>query len=140
MSLNRKDLIEQMNEASSVVLRENGFIAFIDVLIQMEKLTEGDYEAWRLGKVQCLEEVISVNLAKVNHMLQTLHRNCRNGNLRPSRTAYVSWGKGPKRPLKFSKSGDPNIEEAYATHFLRTKKGPSGPPADCRHASPVGKV
>ena len=38
MSLNRKDLIEQMNEASSVVLRENGFITFVDVLIQMGKL------------------------------------------------------------------------------------------------------
>lgn len=123
MSLNRKDLIKQMNEASSVVLREKGYIGFVDVLIQMGKLTKDDYEAWRLGKVRCLEEVISVNLAKVNHMLRTLHSNCRNGNLHPSRTAYLSWGKGPKRPLRFSKSGDPNIEEAYSTHFLRLREG-----------------
>ena len=122
MSLNRNDLIKQMNEASSVVLHEKGYIGFVDVLIQMGKLTKDDCEAWRLGKVRCLEEVISVNLAKVNHMLRTLHKNCRNGNLRPSRTAYLSWGKGPKRPLRFSKSGDPNIEDAYSTHFLRPRE------------------
>jgi hypothetical protein len=112
-----------MTEASSVVLRKKGYIGFVDVLIQMGKLTRDDYEAWRFNKVQCLEEVISVNLSKVNHMLRTLHRNCRNGNLWPSRTLYVSWGKGPKRPLRFSKSGDPSIEEAYSTHFLRPKEG-----------------
>ena len=122
MSLKRKDLIKQMNEASSVVLREKGYIGFVDVLIQMGKVTKEDYEAWRMGKVHCLEEVISVNLAKVNHMLRTFQRNCRKGNLRPSRTAYGSWGKGPKRPLRFSKSGDPNIEEAYSTHFLRPRE------------------
>ncbi len=123
MSLNRTDLVKEMNEASSVVLREKGYISFVDVLIEMGKLTKDHYEAWRFGKVRCLEEVISVNLAKVNHMLRTLHKNCRNGNLRASRTAYVSWGRGPKKPLKFSKSGDPTIEEAYSTHFLRPKEG-----------------
>lgn len=123
MSLSRDDLLKKMTEASSVVLREKGYIGFVDVLIQMGKLTKDGYEAWRFNKVRCLEEVISVNLSKVNHMLWTLHRNCRDGNLRPSRTVYVSWGKGPKRPLRFSKSGDPSIEEAYSTHFLRPKEG-----------------
>lgn len=126
MSLNRSDLVKKMNEASSVVLREKGYIAFVDVLLQMGKLRKDHYEAWRFGKVCCLEEVLSVNLAKVNHMLRTLHKNCRNGNLRASKTACVSWGKGPKRPLKFSKSGDPNIEAAYSTHFLRPKRAHNG--------------
>ncbi len=121
MSLNRHDLIKQMNEASSAVLREKGYICFVEVLIRMGKLTKDKYEAWRFGKVRCLEEVISVNLAKINHMLKTFHQNCRNGNLQPRKTAYKSWGKGPKRPLRFSKSGDPHIEEAYSTHFLRPK-------------------
>jgi hypothetical protein len=123
MSLNHKDLIRKMNEASSVVLREKGHIAFVDVLMQMGKLTKADYESWRLGRVRCLEEVITVNLAKINHMLRTLQRNCKNGNLRPSWTAYVSWGKGARKPLRFSKSGDPNLEKAYSTHFLRPKDG-----------------
>lgn len=123
MSSNRSDLIKQMSEATSILLREKGYIAFVDVLIQIGKLTKKDHEAWRNCKVPFLEAVVSVNLAKLNHMLRSFQKNCRNGNLRPSRTAYMSWGKGPKRPLRFSKSGDPNIEEAYSTHYLRPKEG-----------------
>lgn len=122
MSLNRHDLVEQMNEARIIVLREQGYVSFVDVLLKMGKLTKDNYEAWRLGQVRSLEEVISVNLVKVNHMLHAFQKNCRNGNLRPSYTAYVSWGKGPKRPLRFSKSGDRNIEDAYATHFLEPRE------------------
>ena len=123
MRLNRNDLIKKMNAASSFVLREKGYISFGDVLIQMGKLTKEHYEAWRFGKVRCLEQVISVNLAKINYTLRALQQNARNGGLRASKTAYVSWGKGPKRTWRFSKSCDPNIEEAYSTHFLRLEKG-----------------
>ncbi len=53
MSLNRNDLIKQINEASLEVLREKGYICFVDILIHMGKLTkwEWDYEAWRSRKV-----------------------------------------------------------------------------------------
>jgi len=43
-------------------------------------------------------------------------------------TVYKSWGKGKKTLLHFSKSGDPSIEAAYATHFVR--------PQDVDAASP----
>jgi hypothetical protein len=123
MSLSRNDLIKKMNEASSELLREKGYIAFVDVLIRMGKLTKEDYEVWRFRRVPYLEQVIAVNLAKLNHMLRTLHQNAKKGGLRASQTAYLSWRKGQKTPLKFSKFGDPNIERAYSTHFLRPKEG-----------------
>ena len=110
-----------MNEASSEVLREKGYISFVDVLMRMGKLTKEDYEAWRFRKVAYLERVLKVNLAKASYMLRTLHKKSKKGGLRASKTAYVSWGKGPKTPLRFSKSGDPNIEEAYATHFIKPR-------------------
>jgi hypothetical protein len=121
MSLNRNDLIKQMNEASLEVLREKGYICFVDILIRMGKLTKGDYEAWRSRKVPYLEKVIKVNLVKVTHMLRTLQQNAKKGGLLASKTSYVSWGKGSMAPLRFSKSGDPNIEEAYSTHFHKPK-------------------
>ena len=34
------------------------------------------------------------------------------------RTAYVSWGKGRRQPLRFSKYGDPRVEELFSTHYL----------------------
>lgn len=40
---------------------------------------------------------------------------------RPSRTSYVSWCKGSRVPLRFSRSGEPTIEEGYATHWIPPK-------------------
>lgn len=110
-----------MNKASLEVLREKGYICFVDILIRMDKLTKRDYEAWRCRKVPYLEKVIKVNLVKVAHMLRTLQQNAKKGGLLASKTSYLSWGKGSKEPLRFSKSGDPNIEEAYSTHFHKPK-------------------
>jgi len=120
--LNRRELIKKMNEISSEVLRDKGYISFIDILIRMGKLTKDDYEAWRFRRVPYLERAVTVNLSRLNFMLRTLHQNAKKGGLRPSKTVYVSWGKRPRTPLRFSKSGDPNIEEAYSTHFLRPAK------------------
>jgi hypothetical protein len=122
MSANRNDLITQMNSTSSELLREKGYISFVDLLIRMEKLTQQDYEAWRNRKVPCLEKVVTINLAKIGILLRALHANSTNGGLRPSHSAYFSWGKGKKVPLRFSKSGDPNLERVYATHFLLPQK------------------
>ena len=36
-------------------------------------------------------------------------------------SGYNQYGKGVKRRLKFSKSGNINIEEAYATHYIDKK-------------------
>ncbi len=44
-------------------------------------------------------------------------------------TAYMRWGKGPKQRLQFTKTGDPKLEEAYATHFVWPGKGPFHPPS-----------
>jgi hypothetical protein len=38
------------------------------------------------------------------------------------KTVYNSWGKGPKVRLQFSKSGNKQIEESYATHYVINKQ------------------
>jgi hypothetical protein len=38
--------------------------------------------------------------------------------LKPSRTTYVSWGKGRRQPLRFSKYSDPCLEELFSTHYV----------------------
>jgi hypothetical protein len=92
MSLNRRDLIKQLNEALSELLREKGYISFVDVLMKIGKLTKDDYEHWRFRRIPYLEQVITVNLAKVNHLLRTLHANAKRGGLKASKTAYMPWG------------------------------------------------
>jgi len=53
--------------------------------------------------------------------MKTVRRNSLHGKLKPSTTVYTSWGKGQKVSLRFSQSGAPQIEDAYATHFVKPR-------------------
>jgi len=66
MSLNRRKIEKRLSGITSNLLREKGYISFVDVFISMEKLSKEDYENWRFKKVPYLERVIKVNLAKIN--------------------------------------------------------------------------
>ena len=65
-----------------------------------------------------LEHVINCNLTRLGRLLRILQFHAHDLNLKPSSTAYMRWGKGPKQRLRFTKTGDPTLEEAYATHFV----------------------
>ena len=43
-------------------------------------------------------------------------------DLKPSPTVYKRWTKGSRPLLRFSKTGDHNIEAAYARHFVSPGK------------------
>jgi len=122
MSLNQQDLIKQTNLAASKLLGEKGYISVVEVLMELGKLSRTDYENWRFGRVPYLEQVISLNLPKINLVLGTLQANAQNGHLKASRTVYTSWGKSPRQLLRFSKSGAPQLEQAYSTHFVKRKE------------------
>lgn len=36
-------------------------------------------------------------------------------------SVYHQWGKGRKRVLRFSKSGDLKLEKAYSRHYIRNR-------------------
>jgi hypothetical protein len=128
--VNRAELVSNMNQVSSELLRQKGYISFVDVLIQMGKLTKEDYESWRMRRIPFLERAIRLNLGQLSHLLRTLRQNAVKGNLKPSKTVYMSWGKGCKQLLRFSKSGHPRIEQAYATHFVKRKPSVEDGPTD----------
>ena len=128
--MNRADLVASMNRSSTEVLREKGYISFVDVLIHMGKLSKEDYESWRMRRIPYLEKAIRLNLNQLSHLLHTLRQNAARGKLKPSRTVYVSWGKGVKQPLRFSKSGHPRVEEAYATHLVKRNPTAEDKPTD----------
>ena len=44
------------------------------------------------------------------------------GGLKASKTVYTSWGKKPRKILRFSKAGLPHLEEAYSTHFVKPRE------------------
>ena len=54
--------------------------------------------------------------------MKELKQFAKEKNLRSFLWVYKKWGKGKKIKLRFSKSGNPKIEESYATHYAGSKK------------------
>lgn len=125
--MNRDSLRLKASAAATECLAAKGYIAPVDVLVAMGMLTREDSERWRRREVPCLEGVMRGSLGSISFVMRTLIANSQRGNLKPSWTAYVSWGKGRRGPLRFSRSGDPNIERAYATHWLRANGAATAP-------------
>ncbi len=90
----------------------------VDVLLHTGMLERTDYDNWRKGRVPYLEKVVHGSLGKVSTVVRAMRAACRECGLKESWTDYRKWGKGPKLPLRFSKSGAAEIERAYATHFV----------------------
>lgn len=120
--MNRKEIQTKLSVVTSQLLREKGFISPVDVFIRLGYLDPKDHEAWRFRRVPYLESVIRVSRARINFIMTTLRRNSLAGGLKPSWTAYRSWGKRGGKDLRFSKSGTPHLEQAYATHFVKKKR------------------
>jgi hypothetical protein len=117
-------LYPRIVEAVAALLQRGNVVAVVDVLIGMGLLTKEQLEDWRRGRVPYLERVINCNLTRLGRLLRTLRFHAHDLNLKPSWTAYMRWGKGPKQRLRFTKTGHPRLEEAYATHLVWPGKRP----------------
>ncbi|MEQ9323664.1 MAG: hypothetical protein RIF41_31165 [Polyangiaceae bacterium] len=119
----RKDpMYPRIVRAVAVVMKRDGYVAPVEVLVEMGILQRKHLLDWRHGRVPYLERVIQGSLSRLSRQLRILRFHAHELSLEPSETAYRRHGKGPKQPLRFSKSGEPNLERAYATHFIRQRK------------------
>jgi hypothetical protein len=119
--MNRQQLATKLSAKTSEVLKRDGYISFPQLFIALGALTSEDYNAWRMRKIPFLERAIRMNLSQISFVMKTVRKTSLNGKLKPSWTAYMSWGKGNKVRLRFSKTGTPAIEDLWATHFLAPK-------------------
>ncbi len=119
--MNRRELELAALAAADRLLKARGYIALDEVFREMGKLEAKDWEDWRRGRVPYLERVIRVNLSQINAVCRAVQASARQGNLKPSWTAYVKWGKGTRTPLRFTKSSDPQLERSWATRHVRTQ-------------------
>jgi len=119
--MNRTEIQTKLSAVTSTLLREKGHISPVDVFLRLGCLDPKDHEAWRHGRVPHLESVIQGNLGKINFIMTELRRNSLTGGLKPSWAAYRSWGKRGGKVLRFSKFGVPQIEVAYATHYVKPR-------------------
>lgn len=101
---------------------EKGFICAVDILLQLNYLTEKDYKKWRFGRIEYLEKACTINLSKLTLINKLIRKHATQLNLKGSWTAYNQYGKGIKRRLRFSKSGGEMIEYIYATHYIDNER------------------
>lgn len=110
--------------------RERGFAAPVDVLMDIGALQKDKYEDWRFGRISYLERVCTINLHKLSTVRHQMRVYAQKAGLKPSFCYYKQWdtkkkggqGRKPVIPLRFSKSGNPDVERWYATHFVDSKR------------------
>lgn len=122
MNDNDKALQTKVYSAMCATIKQKGYAAPVDVLMAIGELSKADYENWRNDRVDYLERVCKVNLRKLSFINHEIRVYANKHNLKPSWTDYRKWGKGDNRRLRFSKSGDEQIERLYATHYASKDK------------------
>lgn len=124
------ELIGKVHSAVYHQCQQRGYVAPVDVLMDVGVLSKQKYEEWRYGKVAYLEKVCTCNLRKLSFIMSQIRKYAEKSNLKPSFCYYKQWGtkkksgqdRKPVIQLRFSKSGREDIERAYATHFVNVER------------------
>src|SRR6267378_8665853 len=111
-------MLAEMKHRKSQILSRSDVVAPVEVLMEMGHLTQKNHEAWCRGHVPYRERVFAGSLSKANRILRLIGFHVHDLNMLPRRTVYHQWGQGTTRLLRFSKSGHPDVEKAYATHYV----------------------
>ena len=125
-----KELIGKVHSSVYHQCQRRGYAAPVDVLMEVGFLPKQKYEDWRSGRVDYLERVCTVNLRKLSFIMHQIRVYAQKTGLKPSFCYYKQWGVKKKNgqghkpviPLRFSKSGDSEIERWYATHFVDSER------------------
>ncbi|HEY6558855.1 MAG TPA: hypothetical protein VI072_16335 [Polyangiaceae bacterium] len=123
-------MFPRIERAVAAILAVGKIVAPVDVLVKMDMLTPKALQDWRFGRVPYLERVIRGSLSRLSRLLRIVGFHCHDLNLVASHTAYVKWGKGPRTPLRFTKTREERLEKIYARHFVWPGKGPFHPPRE----------
>jgi hypothetical protein len=111
-------LEHRVTSAAEAALAHHHYVSAIDVLTGMGLLSPTHVQDWRKGRIDFLERMIQANPKKISLSMALFRRWAQAKGLKPSATRYVQRDRGGAVDLRFSQSGDPNIERSYRTHFV----------------------
>lgn len=112
-----QDVRRRVREVAERTLAEQHVVSPVDVLLGLGWLAPSHVDRWEQGRVPDLEGVTQAGAGKITTAMTEFARWAGERGLRPSETAYVARTRD-RRPLRFSVSGDPAIEQAYRTHWV----------------------
>jgi hypothetical protein len=110
-------LEDRLQRAAEAALAERSYVSAVDVLLRLGWLAPPHFDLWRQGRVECLERVGS---GQPRQAIQgDAHAAGVGWPARPEapETEYVA-RTGDRRRLRFSVSGNADIERAYRTHWV----------------------
>lgn len=113
----QRRLEQRVIAAAEAALAKQQYVSAVDVLVGIGWLHPAHLHDWRTGRVPYLERVVQANLAKISTAMKLLRSWARDRDLHASETAYAARTRD-RRPLRFSKGGEPAIEQAYRTHWV----------------------
>ena len=116
--MNNSDLEKKIQVLVNSITYQKGVVCSVDILLGLGVLSKEDYDSWRAGKIEYLEKVCKTNLHKLSFINNALKSKANELKLERSWNFYRKFGKGVTVKLRFSKSGNEKIEEAYATHYI----------------------
>ena len=130
LAMTEKELIGKVHSSVYHQCQRRGYATPVDVLMDIGVLTKQKYEDWQSGKVYYLEQVCTVNLRKLSFVMHQMRVYAQKKGINPSSCYKKRWGVKKKNgqghkpdiPLRFSKSGNPEVEKWYATHFVDSKR------------------
>ena len=110
-------LDQRVISAAEAALERQQYVNAVDVLVDLGWLPPPRVDEWRQGRIECLEDAIAVKPAKLAAALAGLEAWATDRQLEPSVTAYVARTRD-RRPLRFSRSGEPGVERSYSTLWV----------------------
>jgi hypothetical protein len=114
---NRKPLADRVIEAAEAALAAQEYVSPVDVFIGIGWTESGTVKRWRQGQIDCLQSALQTSPSRVSEAMTLLRSWAAERGLLPSETQYVA--RTPQRQtLRFSKSGDPSVEQLYRTHWV----------------------
>ena len=113
-----QSLEERVVQAAEAALADHGYVSLIDLFTGMRLLYAGHVESWRKGRLDFLEPWIQGSADKFGRSVTIFLRWVKEKGLRPSETRYVRAGREGNVDLRFSESGDPEVEKLFRTHFV----------------------
>jgi hypothetical protein len=111
-------LEERVYRAAEAALVHQHYVSAIDVLCGMGLLASSAVDSWRKGRVEFLESEIQGSPNKISSSIAIFQRWAQEKGLKPSEAEYVRHARSGTVPLQFSKSGDPQIEKVFRTHYV----------------------
>ena len=113
----RTGLEQRVVEAAEDALADQHYVSTIEVFLRLGWLAPSHVRQWQQGRMPDLETVLNVGAPKVSRALRLLQGWAQENGLKATTADYVARTRD-RRPLRFSASGDPEVEQVWRTHWI----------------------